>query len=146
MKINRIALVAAATLAASMVASAPASSASPTGRDVTKEYSMSNGMVASGSQAYWNVGTAYKVFKARRGERHVILNIADQASPSVRGHYHLDVDGDGKLDEGKDFCNESQPIRIDPGQRIEVAVLMGECPGGDPSVVTEGTITATFTR
>lgn len=122
------------------------SAASPSPRVVERPYSMSNGMVTGNSEAYWTVGTAFKAFKARRGERTVVFSITDEASPNVRGHIHTDVDGDGDVDHEADFCSESEPIAVRPGQRIEVAVLLGECPDGEASLVTEGTITATFSR
>jgi hypothetical protein len=113
-------------------------------RSVTKAYSMANGMIVGSGQAYWSIGTQPKIFKAERGERTVVISISDATSPSVRGHLHTDIDGDGDMDEAGDFCSESDPIAVRPGQRIEVSVLMGECPGGDPSLATEGEITAKF--
>lgn len=115
-------------------------------RAVEKTYSMSNGMIVASSQAYWTIGVQFTTFRARAGERTVTLSIKDSVASNVRGHIHTDIDGDGDIDEAGDFCSESDPIKVRPGQRVEVAVLLGECPDGEPSVVTEGTITATFTR
>lgn len=137
---------AVAIAVASLVMLVTSSAASPSQRAAERRYSMSNGMVAGSSEAYWQIGTEFKVFKARPGERRVVFSIVDEAGPNVRGHIHTDVDGDGDVDHEADFCSESEPIAVRPGQRIEVAVLLGECPDGEPSVVTEGTITATFSR
>ena len=123
------------------------SSASSYTRQQERSYTMSNGMVASGTDVYWSVGTEYQPFFPKAGERSVVFTVADAASPNAMGHVHY-VNGHGKVTEaGGDFCGESKPFPVKPGKHFEVAVLIGECPsGGDYSVPTEGTITATFTK
>lgn len=113
-------------------------------RSETQEYTMANGMIAGNSEAHWTVGTAYATFTARRGERSVVFSITDSTSPDVRGHIHTDRDRDGDIEHVGDFCGRSKPIPVEPGQRIEVGVIVGECPGGGVSVVTQGEIAATF--
>jgi len=122
------------------------SSAATSNREAERAYSMSNGMVTGNSSAYWTIGSDFKRFKAQRGERSVVFSATDAVGTDVRIHLHTDKDGDGDMEDAGDFCSETKPIPVRPGQRIEVAVLLGECPGGNPSVVTEGTITATFSK
>lgn len=128
-----------------LMIAAPAHAA-PSDREVTKPYSMPNGMVVGTLQVYSTLTTEYLVFKARAGERSVTFSIADATGADVRGHVHLDFDGDGQMDDGEDFCSESDPIQVRPGQRVMVGVMLGHCRGGEPSLVTQGTVTATFSK
>ncbi len=125
----------------------PASLASAD-REVTRDYSMSSGMVTDGAEAHWYLGTEYQVFRAQPGEKHVSLTITDSTGQPARGHIHMDMNGDGKLDHVEDFCTTTaDPIAIRPGRKIEVGVVMGTCPDGTtPSIATQGTITATFSK
>ena len=137
------------TLIATLVAAAfaPAHAGRRT-RQATSDYTMAEGMVTFDSQAHWTVGTEPHVFTAKRAERAVTFSIADSIGRPVRGHAVLDTDGDGQVDHrAAAFCGETtQPIAVRPGQRVQVRVLMGTCEDGTPSIVTQGTITATFTR
>lgn len=139
-------LALAATLVATSLATPSVGAAG--NRTETEDYTMSNGMVVFDStEAHWTIGTAYQVFRARPGERLVSFSIADDTGQAVRGHIHMDMDNDGKLDHAKDFCSETpKPLEVRAGQKIEVGVLLGQCPDGSPSIVTEGTITATFLK
>lgn len=125
---------------------APASSATTT-REVTKEYTMANGMVIyESAHATWSLGTAWKVFRPKDGERFVSFSISDNTDQPVLGHIHIKPNRDGET-KHIDFCNETlKPIRLGATKKIDVAVFMGTCPDGTPSVVTHGTITATFSR
>jgi hypothetical protein len=127
---------------------APANGAA--NRTVNKPYTMANGVVVYGSiYAGWTLGTPYKVFRPEAGDRFVSFTIADEAGQPSRGHIHMDANGDGKL-EHLDFCTETpKPLRVGHAKKIEVAVLLGTCADEadpTPSVVTQGTITATFSR
>lgn len=134
----------AGLLAISLVSPA---SGGPNDRTVTKEYTMANGMVIyESTSATWSVGTAWKVFRPKPGERFVSISISDDLGRPVFGHTHFHQDGDGEVDE-VDFCNETpKPIRLGAAKKLEVAVFLGTCPDGTPSLVTQGTVTATFSR
>ena len=121
-------------------------SAASSKRTAEKSYSMSNGMITGTGSAYWTIGSDLKKFRTKAGERTVVVSVADEIGTEVRGQIYTDVDGDGDIEQAADFCNESRPVRVRPGQRVQVAVLLGECPDGESSVVTEGTITATFSK
>lgn len=124
--------------------SAPTSGAAPSDRKVTEAYTMANGMVVYNSAyAEWSIGTQYKVFRPQPGERFVSFSVSDDAGQPVTGHIH--IRRDGQLDH-IDFCNETRPIKLGAATRVEVGVHLGTCSNGTPSVVTQGTITATFSR
>lgn len=76
-----------------------------------------------------------------------MLEIVDASGMTPSGHVHIDLDADGKLDRQVDFCGAtSKPITVRSGSIIEVGTIFGTCEDGSPSIVTEGTITATFTK
>ena len=135
----------ALTAVASLLAMTATGSAASSTRTEEKEYTMSSGMIAGGSEAYWSIGTEYQAFRPRYGEKSVVFSATDAASPNVTIHVHY-VSGHGKVKEGGSFCNKTKPLPVKFSHHFEVAVLIGECPGGDVSVATEGTITATFSK
>ena len=142
--------VTAIATVALLALAAPASGASKA-RDVTEGYSMASGAVishgeVSGGEVHWSAGSHYAVFRAERGERFVTLAVEDQTGGPVMAHVHIDRNGDGKLDEQVDFCSESEPIAVSKASVVEVGAIIGMCDGSSPSIVTEGTITATFSR
>ena len=128
---------------------APASGAAD-GREVSKDYSMASGGFVGhgefGSEIHWTLGAQYQNFEARRGERSVTLAVEDSFGETVLAHVHVYRDGDKKVDQELDFCGASNPIAVRPGTVIEVGTIMGFCDDDSPSIVTEGTITATFSR
>ena len=136
----------AVSAVALLVAAAPALGAGGA-REVTEDYRMSNGAFVDHGEAHWTLGSAYAPFRAERGERWVTLAINDATGQPVRGHVHVDRDRDGKLDHQVDFCGKTaKPIAVQPGALVEVGVIMGLCDESTTSIVTEGTITATFSR
>ena len=139
-----IAAIATGLMTMSLVA--PASAAR--GRDVTAEYTMSNGAFVGHGEAHWTLGAEYAVFTAEDDERTVSISIEDAFGGNVRGHVHINYnDGGKKLDDQVDFCGATaEPIDVEPGSTIEVGTLMGICDDNTPSIVTEGTITATFSK
>jgi hypothetical protein len=140
---KRLMVVATVALLASAAPAAGAGKA----REVTHDYRMSNGAFVDHGEAHWTLGAAYAPFRAVGGERFVSLAIEDAAGQPVRGHVHIDQDNDGKLDDQLDFCGSTaKPIALERGARIEVGTIVGLCDDSSPSIVTEGTITATFTR
>ena len=133
-----------------LLATATVAAASPTRTD-TAEYTIANGAaVGHGEvepQAHWTLGADYARFRAVRGERSVTLEITDESGFPASGHVHIDLDGDGKLDRQVDFCGKtSKPIAVRGGSVVEVGTIFGTCEDGSPSIVTEGTITATFSK
>ena len=118
------------------------------GREVTQDYTMSNGAFVGHGEAHWTLGAAYSVFKAEKDERRVSIAIQDAFGETVRGHVHINYNNGGKtLDDQVDFCGTTtEPIKVEPGSTIEVGTLMGFCDDNTPSIVTEGTVTATFSK
>ena len=116
-------------------------------RKVTHDYTVANGVFWGHGEMHWTLGAEYAKFQTQRGERHVTLAIADASGAPVRGHVHIDQNADGELDDQVDFCGETaKPIALEPRAVVEVGVIMGMCDEATPSFVTEGTITATFTK
>ena len=121
-------------------------------RQVTEEYSMASGAVVShgevtGGEVHWSAGSQYAVLRAERGEKFVTLTVEDQTGGPVLAHVHVDRNDDGELDEQVDFCGETaEPIAVSKASVVEVGAIFGMCDDSSPSIVTEGTITATFTR
>lgn len=143
-----VGLVLAGLLAASLATPA---AAGRSGRTVTKDYTMADGAIVShgggGAEAHWYLGANREIFRIRPAERFVSFSISDNAGQPVRGHIHIDTDGDGRLEELDDFCEETpKPIAVGVAREVEVAVIFGPCHGGDLSIVTQGTITATFSK
>lgn len=128
----------------------PASGAGK-GRETTGTYSMASGAVVShgevsDTEVHWTAGSHYLRFRAERGERFVSLAAEDSSGQPVAGHVHVDRDNDGKVDQVFDFCMKTAtPIAVTAGSVVEVGAIFGSC-DDSWSVVTEGTITATFTR
>lgn len=117
-------------------------------RTSTKSYSQPTGVsVADTAHAYLQLGAVIPTFSARSGERSVSFEIKDDFGQPVRGHIHVDKDGDGELDAARDFCGSTpKPITITPQSQLEVWVMTGTCPNGTPAFATTGTITATFLK
>ncbi len=143
--------ITAIAAAAFLVLAGPASGADRA-RQVSEDYSMASGAVVShgevsAGEVHWSAGSHYATFRAQRGERSVTLSVEDQTGGAVMAHVHVDRDGDGELDEQVDFCGEtSKPIAVSKVSVVEVGAIFGMCDDSSPSIVTEGTITATFTR
>ena len=136
------ATIATALIAVSMAAPAAARAES---REVTQEYTMANGAFVGHGEAHWTLGAEYAVFRPERGERQVSITADDAVGEAVRVHVH--VYRHGKLDAQLDFCGSTdEPIKIQPGSFIEVGTIMGVCDNNTPSIVTEGMITATFSK
>ena len=116
-------------------------------REVTESYTMATGAFVGHGEAHWTLGAEYQRFEAKNGERAVSFVIEDSSGAPVRGHVHIDNNGDGELDDQFDFCGSTaKPIAIEPGATVEVGTIMGLCDDTSPSLVTEGTITATFSH
>jgi hypothetical protein len=134
-----------------LIAASPAAGAGKS-REATEAYSMASGAVVShgevsGGEVHWTAGSHYALFRAERGEKLVTLAVEDQAGGPVLAHVHVDRDGDGELDDEVDFCGKtSEPIAVSKATVVEVGALFGMCDESTPSIVTEGTITATFTK
>ena len=132
-------------LASVMILTIQGAGATPV-RDETHEYTMANGAFVGHGEAHWTLGAEYAVFEVRKGEHAVQFEIVDESGSPVRGHVHVYLDEDDKIDDTVDFCGTTpKPISVHPGATVEVGTIMGLCNDTSPSIVTEGTITATFT-
>lgn len=143
MKRAVVALLASGLLVAGLMTPVAAKDA----RTDSEPYTMAEGMVVFGTGAEWSLGTQYIDFDARPGERYVDFRIDDDSGLDARGHIWVDPDGDTAYEMVRDFCNETnRPLRVRRSQKILISVIFGTCDDGTPSVVTQGTITATFSR
>ena len=81
-------------------------------------------------------------------DRYVKIQVTDASGQNVGGYVSQgDTNGDGIGDLFGDFCGKHRsPVPITPGRPLKVSVYGGTCADGSPSVVTTGTIKATFTR
>lgn len=121
----------------------PAGASSST-RKVTRQYTRPNAVVVAGLGVWFDLNDEPS-FSARSGEGRVSFAIEDDFGTPVRGHIHLDRDGDGELDAARDFCGAtSKPLSITPRSQLEVWVVTGACPDGSPAFATSGTVTAIF--
>ncbi len=115
-------------------------------RTSRRSYSMPQGTIISEGGAQWDSGVEAHRFKVRPGEKAVSLSVDDLGGQPVRVHVYLDANGDGQR-ETIAFCSQtSEPLPVRFGRSFDVRVLAGVCQNGRPSLVTSGTITATFHR
>lgn len=131
-----LAVVGALWLVAAMGSSTVA--ASEDSRDVSRPYNMDRAMV-HGSDSDPYLGTQPEFFRSEKGERWVVVSLEDATGHPVAGRVEVG-------DKVFAFCATTpEPIRVRPEKRIAVSATMGLC-GMGPSVVTEGTISVTFSR
>ena len=117
---------------------APSMAASD-GRSVTKPYTILRGHIQFNSQEVAWMGTQAETFRAQGEERRVTISLEDDTGNPVAGR--VQVNG-----EVVQFCSEtSKAIPVRGGQKVSVSAIVGSCDGGF-SVVTEGLITATFSK
>jgi hypothetical protein len=125
-----------AIAAVALLALAAPASGAGSERQVTEEYQLGSGAFVGHGEVHWTIGSRYVKFRALDDERLVTLAAEDSTGQPVRAHVHIDRDGDGKLDKQVDFCGSTaRPLAVQSGSIIEVG-----------TIVTEGTITATFTK
>ncbi|MGH2750864.1 MAG: hypothetical protein ACRDK3_08345 [Actinomycetota bacterium] len=122
--------------------------ASSSSRRATQSYSRSNGFVIAGVvYASYDLATPVPNFSARRGETKVSFRIEDDFGAPVRGHIHIDRDGDGDVDGARDFCGSTtKPLPITFRSEIDVWLYSGTCPDSTPAFATSGKVTATFSK
>ncbi len=78
-------------------------------------------------------------------EQWVVVEITDDIGPSTYGVVGQDPDGDNSSERGGEFCKKTdEAIQIQPGVPITVFVWNGRCSTAEPSIVTTGTVKATF--
>lgn len=120
----------------------------PDDRTVTKTYSMTAGFVSGSTEGSVSAGTNWAIFKPRAKERFVSLSIEDATGGPVLGRVEIwDMRTASWSDRGSFFCTETQrPLRIKAYEKLYVGAYLGSCPDGSFSLVTTGTITATFSR
>lgn len=131
------ALISAGLLAAS-IAAPPV--AADDGRTATRPYTITRGKIHLSDDAFaWWIGTQEEFFRARAGERSVRIALTDDTGRPVAGR--VEINGDVV-----NVCSETQKaIRVSSGQKLAVSAIFGPC-DGDVSLVTEGTIIATFSK
>lgn len=129
-------LLIAGIIATSVV---PSSLAGDNGRTVKKNYTILRGQIQFNDQEVAWMGTQPESFQTRARERWVTLSLEDETGNPVLGR--VQVNG-----EVVRFCSDTEkPLRVRRGDEIKVNAIFGLCDGGF-SVVTEGTITATFSK
>lgn len=80
---------------------------------------------------------------------YVKIEVADATGQNAAGFLaQQDADGDGFNDPYGEFCGAHEaPIPLEvPGAPVGLSITMGLCDNGTPSIVTSGTITATFSN
>lgn len=83
------------------------------------------------------------IIDIKKGERFATLEIEDAAGQAAYGHAYLMPSGY----ELGNFCGKTDgPINIGSTGEILVHVISGTCPGGEPSVATQGVVKATLSR
>lgn len=108
------------------------------GRTVTRDYTITRARIHVQDVRSW-IGTQREFFRALPGERWVSFSLEDNNGVPVRGR----VEVGGVVVE---FCSDTQkPIRVRAGQEIAASAIFGPC-GSAFSLVTEGAITATFSK
>ncbi len=119
-------------------------------RTVERQYTGPHGVIIGDSfqaEAYQDLVQGLAEFRARTAESSVTLKIKDDLGRPVRGHIHVDRDGDGKVDVARDFCETTpRPLSITPRSKLRVWVMSGTCPDGTLAFATRGTVTAIFRR
>lgn len=104
------------------------------------------GVALEGTTIYPTLpGSPSITVEAQPGERHLRVQIIDDFGEDVRAVVWHDANRDWTPEETYDICGRSKRIRVEPGARIGVDLFVGACPGGATSIVTQGTVIATFT-
>jgi hypothetical protein len=132
-------ILAAGLVAASLLSPA---NAADTRRTVTETYSITSGFLTGSTQGSIQIGTNWALFTPRAGETHISLSIEDASGRPVLGKVFF-----VGSDRDTEFCSATdRPLRVRAGDDIYVGAYIGTCADGTVSVVTTGTITATFTK
>lgn len=83
------------------------------------------------------------------GMKYIKIEVADSSGQKVGGFIsQQDADGDGLGDGYGKFCGahaESIPLEVESG-KVDIAMAIGSCDDGTPSIVTTGTIKVTFSN
>ena len=136
-------ILAAGLVAASLLSPA---NAADTRRTVTETYSIMSGFISGNSQGSFQIGTNWAIFTPRAGETHISLSIEDATGGPVVGRVFFFNAGRWS-DREAEFCSATdRPLRVRPGDDVYVGAYLGTCSDGTLSLVTTGTITATFSR
>jgi hypothetical protein len=143
---KRFSVVAAALLTVATFG-APGS-ATPAERTVTESYSMTSGFISWSSEGSIQMGTNWTTFIPRPGERTVSLSIDDAAEGPVVGRvFFWNTQRQNWAARDAKFCSATgRPLRVRPHEHVYVGAYIGQCDSGEISVVTTGTITATFSK
>ena len=81
-------------------------------------------------------------------EKYVQVQMEDATGMSIAGYVSQgDTDGDGIGNLYGDFCGgHPEPIKMLASAPLRVSFYNGACDDGTPSIVTQGTITVTFSN
>lgn len=82
-----------------------------------------------------------------RAGKYVKVEVADASGQKVAGFLSQgDADGDGLSEGFGDFCGATpEPVALlKPGEPVDISLAAGACEDGTPSLVTQGTVTLTF--
>ena len=110
------------------------------GRTATLEYANPNSFWVGPADVsvYTNGFADFLTFKTKRSEHNVSLSVEDASGIPVSGAVFQKGERVGR------FCGAGD-VELPGGKSIIVSLYVGTCEDNSPSVVTEGTITATFT-
>lgn len=134
---RRIVITVLAVLLTSSLATS--SVAAVGGRTETRPYSIGRAQIHWNSQGGSFIGTQPETFTPEDDERRVTISLSSDTGLPVRGRVEIN----GHVVE---FCSETtRPIRVLPGQELAISAIFGLCDGSF-SLVTEGTITVTFSK
>ena len=110
------------------------------GRTATLEYDKPNAFWVGpfDVSVYTNGFADFMTFKTKRSERNVSFSVEDASGMPVSGAVFQKGERVGR------FCGAGD-VKLPGGKYIIVTLYTGTCEDNSPSVVTEGTIMATFT-
>lgn len=140
---KRLPAVIAASAAALTLVAGPAPARPAGARVHSLEYTGGGLIVGSTRSTAVRVGDAIGAVEFRGGpERFVSIEIADAHGQPVTG---VVVQPDG--DEETHVCGATEkPVKVRPYENVTVFLMNGTCGDSGASVVTTGTVTATFTK
>ena len=138
-----------------VVASTPTTARAPRKAKVRYELEDRNHHVGGPKfgAGHWNSEDAY-VFKLRKGERYISIDVQDDTERNVSGRivqYDWDFEGGGgsagHAETMVHFCGETKrPVKVRPNIQVEIFLDKGTCQDGTPSLPERGWIYAEISR
>jgi hypothetical protein len=146
---------ASVALAALIVLAAPTHAAQPRKSQVPYKMEDVNHAYGApgGGGATWSEDDAY-VFKLRKGERFISVNIVDDSEEPIAGVIQQFIwdynNGGAKVGHSGTyipFCGRTdKPVKVLPGIQVEIFLRKGTCEDGTPSLPTNGKILAEISK